>query len=202
MGTVSDSPTSSTFLESLSTYPADPAVWQNFVERYGPMIYEWCRKWGAQQADADDISQLVLIKLLARMRTFTYDRKHHFRGWLSTVVRNACIDLAAENRRHSDLLSRSSAVELLAIVEAQDELVEWIDHDHRREILKCAMDRVRNRVAASTWHAFQLTAIEENTGAEVARLLGISIGAVFQGRNRIQRMIKQEIRAITGTDSL
>ena len=53
--------------------PTNQAIWDEFVDHYGTKIYAWCRRWGLQEADAQDVTQNVLLKLADKMRTFTYD---------------------------------------------------------------------------------------------------------------------------------
>src|SRR5262245_46437929 len=84
--------TSATLLGRLRAQPDDEQAWDRFVECYGPQIYNWCRQWALQQADAEDVTQNVLLRLATKLRTFTYDPKRSFRGWLRTVTRNALSD--------------------------------------------------------------------------------------------------------------
>ena len=51
------------------------------MRRYRPQVYGWCLKWGLQGADADDVTQQVLVKLIETMRTFRYDPARRFRAW-------------------------------------------------------------------------------------------------------------------------
>ena len=69
----SESRTSSTLLGRLRRDPTDQDAWGEFVNRYGPQIYGWCRKRGLQDADAQDVAQTVLVKLAVKMRDFAYD---------------------------------------------------------------------------------------------------------------------------------
>ncbi len=55
--------TRASLLLRLRAGPDDQAAWQEFVARYGPLIYGWCRHWRMQPADAEDIAQSVLLKL-------------------------------------------------------------------------------------------------------------------------------------------
>ena len=55
--------TSLTLLARLRQDPKDQAAWSDFVARYGPSILQWCRGWGVQEADAQDVTQDVLLKL-------------------------------------------------------------------------------------------------------------------------------------------
>ena len=52
-------------------------AWNEFVERYQPMIRAWCLRWGSQPSDADDVAQQVLLKLLTAMKQ--YLRAHYRR---------------------------------------------------------------------------------------------------------------------------
>jgi RNA polymerase sigma-70 factor (ECF subfamily) len=92
--------TSPTLLGKLSRLPADQAAWAAFTERYGRKIYGWCRYWQLQEADAEDITQAVLLKLAEKMRAFTYDPgRGSFRAWLKTVTHNAWRDFVEGRRR-------------------------------------------------------------------------------------------------------
>src|SRR3954471_11590295 len=84
--------TSLTRMMRVQQDPADPKAWDEFVHRYQPMIRAWCLKWGAQDFDADDIAQQVLIKLMSAMKTYRSESTASFRAWLKTVTHNAWID--------------------------------------------------------------------------------------------------------------
>src|SRR5262249_59472623 len=70
---LSPSLTSATLLGRLRCSPADQEAWKEFVLRYGPKIYRWCRQWNLQEADAQDVAQTVLLKLAGKMPAFDYD---------------------------------------------------------------------------------------------------------------------------------
>jgi RNA polymerase sigma-70 factor (ECF subfamily) len=67
----SDARISPTLLGRLRLTPTDQAAWDAFVHRYSRKIYSWCREWHLQEADAQDVTQAVLLKLADKMRTFT-----------------------------------------------------------------------------------------------------------------------------------
>src|SRR5262245_1197431 len=89
-----------TLLTQLRHDPSDRAGWEEFVERYGPHIYRWCRRWGLQHADAEDVTQIILLKLTKKLRTFAYDPSGSFHGWLKTVAHHAWRDFE-DSRRHA-----------------------------------------------------------------------------------------------------
>src|SRR5258707_8263670 len=81
-----------TLLTQLQRDPADPAGWDEFVERYGRHIYRWCQKWHLQDADAEDLTQNILLKIFRTLPVFAYDPSRSFRGWLKTVAYRAWWD--------------------------------------------------------------------------------------------------------------
>jgi RNA polymerase sigma-70 factor (ECF subfamily) len=62
--------TSLTLLGRLRRDPKDQAAWSEFVARYRPRILQWCRGWGLQESDAQDVTQDVLLKLNGLMGRF------------------------------------------------------------------------------------------------------------------------------------
>ncbi len=46
--------------------PRNERAWTEFLEIYEPLIYRLARKQGLQPADADDLTQDVFARLLAR----------------------------------------------------------------------------------------------------------------------------------------
>ena len=91
--------TRATLLARLRQDPSDQAGWDEFVEHYGRHIYRWCRQWKLQDADAEDVTQDVLVKLAQKLSAFTYDPSRSFRGWLKTVAHHAWRDFEDSRRR-------------------------------------------------------------------------------------------------------
>jgi RNA polymerase sigma factor (sigma-70 family) len=193
--------TSPTLLGRLSRSPADQGAWAEFAARYGRQIYSWCRHWRLQEADAQDVTQEVLLTLARKMRTFTYDPSRSFRAWLKTVAHHAWQDWLEARRRPGAGSGDSVVLELLHSVEARDHLVEQLDAEFSRELLDEAMARVRLRVEPHTWHAFHLLAVEELSGADVAERLGMKVATVFVARSKVQKMIREEVCRLENSDS-
>jgi RNA polymerase sigma factor (sigma-70 family) len=194
-----ESQTSATLLARLRQAPTDQAAWAQFTDRYGRKIYAWCRQWNLQEADAEDVTQTVLLKLAEKMRTFDYDRERSFRAWLKTVTRHAWSDFWS-GRKAAVAAGGSQAVELLHTVEAREDLVQRLDDEFDREVLDEAAARVRQRVVPRTWQAFELTAVQGRSGAEAAAALGMKVATVFVARSKVQKMLQEEIRRLEGPD--
>src|SRR5258708_14179075 len=117
---VVESQTSATLLARLRNVPVDQAAWARFTERYGRKIYAWCRGWNLQEADAEDVTQSVLLKLADKMQTFEYDPAKSFRGWLKTITRPAWSDYWA-SRKAIVAAGGSQVCDMLQTVAARDD---------------------------------------------------------------------------------
>ena len=190
--------TSETLLNRVRS-PLDQEAWNEFVERYGRRIYGWCRQWGLQEADAEDVTQDVLLRLARKMGGFAYDPSRSFRGWLRTLTHHAWSDFLECRKRPGAGSGDDEVTRALEQVEARDDLTRWLDEEFTRALFEEASARVRLRVQPHTWEAFRLTAVEGKSGAEVAALLGMQVATVFVARSKVQKMLQDEARRLDGT---
>jgi RNA polymerase sigma-70 factor (ECF subfamily) len=191
----SDADTSLTLMMRIQQNPADPEAWDEFVQRYRPLIRAWCLRWGSQPSDADDVSQEVLLKLLKAMKTFQFDPSRSFRAWLKTVTQNAWHDFVSARRLK--LLGSDQPVDGVADThDALADLEKQMDAAFDRELLELAMRRIEKRVKSTTWEAFRLTALENRSGAEAAARLQLPVAHVFIAKHRVQKMLEEEVRML------
>jgi len=195
-----ESCTSLTLLKHLRQTGSNEDAWRVLVLRYGPKILAWCRQHRLQEADAQDVTQAVLLKLLERLRQFDYDpAKGSFRGWLHTLTHHAWYDMVARRRQATG--SGDSAVQLLLEkIPARDDLMKSLAEEFDREMLDEATARVRLRVAPHNWEAFRLLTQEGHSPAEVARQTNINVAMVYVAKFKLQRMLREELRKLNGDE--
>ena len=182
-----------TLLTRLRRDPSDQAGWDEFVERYGRHIYRWCRRWKLQDADAEDVTQDILVKLTQKLRAFAYDPSRSFRGWLKTVAHHAWRDFV-DSRRHARRAEGNGRVqELLLTLEAREDLALRLEEAFDLELVDAAEVRVRLRVAPHTWEAFRLLALEGLPVAEVAARVRLQVAMVYVAKSKVQKMLQEEI---------
>ena len=185
--------TRATLLTELRRDPSDQAGWDEFVERYGRHIYRWCRQWKLQDADAEDVTQDILVKLAQQPRAFAYDPSRSFRGWLKTLAHHAWRDFA-DSRRHAQRAGGDSKFqELMLSLEAREDLAEKLEQAFDLELLEAAKVRVRLRVAPHTWEAFRLIALEGLPVGQVAARVHLQAAMVYVAKSKVQRMLQEEI---------
>jgi RNA polymerase sigma factor (sigma-70 family) len=176
--------------------PADAVAWGEFVRRYGPMVYRWCRHWNLQEADAQDVTQTVLVKLAEKMRSFAYDRSRSFRAYLKTLARYAWCDFLELHKRPGAGSGDSQVLRALESVEAGDDLVRRLNEQFDQEVLEEAQARVQKRVEPHTWEAFRLTAVDGLSGADAAARLGLKVATVFKAKSKVQKMLQEEVAGL------
>jgi RNA polymerase sigma-70 factor (ECF subfamily) len=180
----------------LRQHPSDQAGWDEFVERYGRHIYRWCRHWKLQDADAEDLTQDILIKLLHKLRAFAYDPSLSFRGWLKTVAHHAWRDFNDRRCYIHRAAGGSQVHELILTLEAREDLAQKLEEVFDLELLEAAKVRVRLRVAPHTWEAFRLMALEGLSVTEVASQVRLQVAMVYVAKSKVQKMLKEEIRKL------
>ena len=83
--------------------------WTKVKERYEPLLHRCCAcTSGLHGADADDVLQETWIAVANRMKTFAYDPRGTFRGWLWKVCHHEAIDfLKSQAERPGFLAGRA-----------------------------------------------------------------------------------------------
>lgn len=194
-----DSATSVTLLMRLRD-PADGAAWDDFLRRYAPRIFQWCRRFGLQESDAADVTQDVLAKLVQAMRNFRYDaQRGSFRGWMKTVTRNAVLDLQRAWSRQARGSGDTRQLRRLHAIQdpnALEELAREVEAEHERELLAAAEQRVRLRVQDRTWNAYALTTQQNVSPADAAEQTGLRVAEVYVAKSRVLKMLREEVRRL------
>jgi DNA-directed RNA polymerase specialized sigma24 family protein len=142
------------------------------------------------------VTQNVLLKLQRLLAKFSYDASKSFRGWLRTLTHHAWRDLVAERERGGIGSGDSRMVELFENMQAGDDLEKHLEEEFHRELMEQAMVLVQPRVAARTWDAFRMTALEGLSGAIAADRLEMNITRVYTAKSQVKMMIREQIRKL------
>jgi RNA polymerase sigma-70 factor (ECF subfamily) len=183
--------TSVTLLERIRR-PGESAAWDRFVSLYTPLLYYWARRAGLQEADAADLVQDVLARLVRSLPTFEYDPQKSFRTWLRAVLHNAYRD---RRRRTAAGPARVDGVDLDALPgPAADDLLEA--DEYRRHLLARALRVMQAEFPEPTWRACWEFAVAGRPAADVAAELGIAVGAVYVAKSRVLSRVREELSGL------
>jgi RNA polymerase sigma factor (sigma-70 family) len=81
----------------------DPSAWNEIVERYAPLVWSICARYGLDREDIDDVGQSVWLLLVEKLGTLREPAA--LPGWLATTTRRECIRVirAAQRHAHAEL---------------------------------------------------------------------------------------------------
>ncbi len=182
---MSNSDTRPTLLERLRQ-ASDPVAWDEFFDRYGRVIYALARHRGCSEHTAEEIIQDVMLALFERRDVFRYDSdRGRFRDWLAAVVRNK----VAEHRRRPAQRARPQGGDgnstLTEPEDSQTPPDAACEAAFERGLLAALLDVIRREINPRTYQAFELFTLHELSGAQVARITGLSRNAVYQARKKV-----------------
>lgn len=182
-----------TLLGRLASGAADGAAWEEFVDRYGPHILQWCRGRGCPESELEDVLQEVLLKLMQAFQSFRYDPKQRFRNWLATVSRNTASDLVRSRRNRIHGTGDPQIWLQLESKAAQDDLLQRLSAAFDMELFIAACQRVKERVRPDHWQAFELASLRQQSPIQAASELGIPIATFYVSRSRVLAQVKAEV---------
>jgi RNA polymerase sigma-70 factor (ECF subfamily) len=175
----------------------DGDAWRQFVELYAPLVYSYARRHRLQDADAADLTQEVLRAVSGAVGRLEYDpERGSFRGWVFTLAHRKLCDFLTRRRRQEQGSGDTATQGVLNDLPAPEE-EQW-ERDYERRLFVWAAERARGEFREATWQAFWQTAVEGRPAADISRTLGISVGAVYIAKSRVQARLKalvQEARA-------
>jgi RNA polymerase sigma-70 factor (ECF subfamily) len=146
-------------------------------ERYAPAILRFADRLLSDRGLAEEVTQEVFLKLISRAHQ--YDGRAGVSSWLFAIAANACRD-----RRRRD--RRAPVIPLDGLPELSDRsdgiergLLERERRDAVRRALSALSEEQREALVLARYHGLPYS--------EIARVLGISVGAV---KTRIFRAVE------------
>jgi RNA polymerase sigma-70 factor (ECF subfamily) len=187
--TMHDGPkTRRSLLHRLSDPPEREAAWQEFLDLYAKLVYRFILRHGINTADAEVLTQEVLIKVWRSLGT--YAGQGPFRSWLQRMARNCVCDYWRQQPRDRASGNPAAAEQLEGVADPHWE-EDW--HDH---LYQLACDRVRKQVQSSHWRAFCEFALEGHSAKEVEALTGERASYVPVIKARVQKRLNAEIQLL------
>jgi RNA polymerase sigma factor (sigma-70 family) len=176
----------------------DAPAWSRFVDIYAPLVYDFARRHGLQDADAADLTQEVLAAVAQSVRRFDYDpQRGSFRSWLFTVVVNKFRTMRDRLHRQQQGTGDSIAQQLLQEIPAAIENDAW-DQEYQQRLFAWAAEQVQAVVEEKSWQAFWQTSVLGVRPQDAAKQLDLSVAAVYMAKSRVLARLKELIQEVQG----
>lgn len=181
----------STFLLDGLRDASNRTIWQEFVERYRPMLVRYGMRGGLREADAQDAAQQTLIAFCDAYQEGKYKREQgRLRHWLFGIARNQIRNMNRRLRRKEiQVADDASQTDFFdrQVDRAEMERI-WEDEWQQAVVHQC-LEEIRREVDDKSIRAFELFAWKGRSAQEVAELLDLTPNAVFIIKHRIMKRI-------------
>lgn len=194
---MSDWITNATLLQRVKNQHDDTS-WDEFNKYYRPYVFMIIRGLNIRHHDADEIAQMIMIKLWESLPNFDYSPdKGYFRGWLRTVTVNRVRNYIATKAYKQESLEGIS--EKNEVYKEQDfseaEIERIADREWETYICQLAWENVRGNFEEKVQAVYQKLC--EGLECDViAEQLDIKRNTVYIYRKRIQEKLYIEIRKL------
>jgi RNA polymerase sigma-70 factor (ECF subfamily) len=172
----------------------DEEAWGHCVQLYAPLVYQYARRHGLQDADSADVAQEVMRALMHdACRLDQIHRQGSLRSWLFTVTHHKVYDVQQRERRLGRASGESGTLALLNEQPSRDQEASW-EREYRQQVFTWAAEQVRGQCSPTAWQAFWQTAVDGASAATVAEQLGLTVAAVYLAKSRVMARLKACIR--------
>jgi RNA polymerase sigma-70 factor (ECF subfamily) len=167
-------------------------AWDEFFQRYWPLVYACARHRGCSEHTADEIVQEVMLKVFQKRDVFHYDpARGRFRDWLRRVVRSQ----VAEHRRRPAERVRApggdpDASPLDREASEPEPDAAW-EAGFEQALLNALLSVVRREINPRDFVAFELTELGGRRPGEAARITGMTRNMIYKARRKVLGRLKQ-----------
>jgi RNA polymerase sigma factor (sigma-70 family) len=156
----------------------DDSVWRDLIDQCGPLLRRLAREHGLSAEDTADVVQLTWLRCLEHIDQLTHADR--LRGWLATICRRECIQLAIRKRREVAL----TELDVTRLINDRDgerdpcaEVARRDEHDRLYHAITALPDRQRAVLV-------ELLRREHRSYLDLSRRLGLPVGSIGPTRQR------------------
>lgn len=169
-------------------------AWVRLVGLYQPLVYNWLRRHDVAHHDAEDLSQDVMAVVVRELPNFEHcGHTGAFRSWLRQITANRAKGLWRAGKVRPAATGHSSFLKMIEQLEdASSEVSRLWDREHDEHVLRQLLARIEPEFEPATFQAFRRQVFEGVQAGQVARELGMSVGAAYSAKSRVLRRLRQE----------
>lgn len=187
--------TSKTLLDKIAS--GDEISWDEFYQKYSPIVKALAVYKGLSGTDADDVCQQVMMQFFKQSKTFKFDPDiARFRTYFGRIV-NAKIINYFRRKENKEIL----VDDVMPDIPVDPEIEAIYMSEWRKTLLIEAQQKLKERVAPETYQAYELYAVQGRPVEKVAAYLDCSVNQVYQAKKRCFAMMREILLAMNEQDS-
>lgn len=162
----------------------DQDAWNEIIDRYAPLVWSICARFGLSRQDCDDVGQGVWLALVEHIGTLRQPAA--LPGWLATTTRNECLRMVRSSQRYDH--DGLPPEELLPPDEDAAMIEQEIIAAERNAALRAAFRELGQRCHDLLT---RLIADPPPSYAQVSEELGVPVGSIGPTRARCLDRLRQ-----------
>ena len=162
----------------------DQDAWNEVIDRYAPLVWSICARFGLSRQDCDDVGQGVWLALVEHIGALRQPAA--LPGWLATTTRNECLRMVRSSQRYDH--DGLPPEELLPPGEDAAMIEQEIIAAERNAALRAAFRELGHRCHDLLT---RLIADPPPSYAEVSEELGVPVGSIGPTRARCLDRLRQ-----------
>ena len=187
--------THKTLLERIQS--GDEVSWRDFYDRYSSTVLQICSNYGISESEGLDVLQNVMLKFFRHNLAMKFNSaKARFRTYFNQVVCSCIIDFQRKKNQTAAEITGAKIPE----TPVPAEIEALIQEEWKDQMLKEALDRLRNQVKPETFLAFQLTAFQGKSTRAAADFIQMDVNMVYVARSRCIARLREIIAEINRED--
>ena len=176
-------------------------AWEKLLRVWTPCVYDFCARKGIQKSDANDVVQLVMLRVFKNRHRFDDKEKgHRLRAWLLMIIKQCIAD------HYRQFASKNAAIGGSAVAGQLGNLPDLLESiDSLNDSDACfdpglwmakTLEVIKEEVTPQTWEIFKLYKIDNLSAKEVGQQFEMSTVAVRQRAFSVTERIKREAAGI------
>ena len=187
--------TSKTLLDKIAS--GDEISWNEFYEKYSPIVKALAKFKGLDAAAADDICQQVMLQFFKQSKTFKFDPDiARFRTYFGRIVNAKIINYFRRKENKEVLVD-----DVMPDIPVDPKIEAIYMSEWRKTLLIEAQQKLKERVAPENYQAYELYAVQGRPVEKVAAYLDSSVNQVYQAKKRCFAMMREILLAMNEQDS-
>jgi RNA polymerase sigma-70 factor (ECF subfamily) len=174
------------------TGPPPPPTAEEVFRDYAPRVYNLARRMLSSDADAEDVTQDVLLQVVRKLPTFRGEAA--FPTWLHRITVNAALTHRRKRAARDEHLTREALDTVLEREESRHEPVRpWSVAPEEAILDRETQDLIERAIAGLPEpyrDVFVLADVEGLPNAEIGEMLGLSVAAVKSRLHRARLMLR------------
>jgi RNA polymerase sigma-70 factor (ECF subfamily) len=170
----------------------DQLAFREFVDHHSQLVFNTCLGFLHNQADAEDVSQEVFIKVYNSLKSFRMESK--ISTWLYRIAINQSINYIRNNRKQKFAKSienffSNSKDEIFEISDTNAQTDSYVENKERA----ANMQKALNSLPENQKIAFTLSKFNDKSYNEISEIMNISIPSVESLIYRARKKTAKEI---------